>query len=212
MSGLNVLVVGASIAGPMTAYWLAKAGANVTVIERFPELRTNGQAIDKPGYVEYQFGTPGTVFGTIPHELHRQRKTALLPFFSKRKVVEQVPQIQEHVARIIERLSREYADTGKILNLCNMFSCYTADVITKYSFDRTFDYLDSPDFVNPFTASFDGFKGFAHFSIQFPWLPKFLAKLPHPVVRFLQPAMTPVLDYQRVSGAPLSSPKFHVML
>ncbi|KAF2499920.1 FAD/NAD(P)-binding domain-containing protein [Lophium mytilinum] len=46
MSGLKVLVVGASIAGPATAYWLAKAGAQVTVIERFPELRTSGQAVD----------------------------------------------------------------------------------------------------------------------------------------------------------------------
>ncbi|KAI4168747.1 MAG: hypothetical protein LQ346_009034 [Caloplaca aetnensis] len=46
MSQLRVLVVGASIAGPMAAYWLAKAGATVTVIERFPKLRTNGQAID----------------------------------------------------------------------------------------------------------------------------------------------------------------------
>lgn len=46
MSGLRVLVVGASIAGPNAAYWLAKAGAKVTVIERFPSLRTGGQAID----------------------------------------------------------------------------------------------------------------------------------------------------------------------
>ena len=46
MSKLNVLVAGASIAGPTTAYWLAKAGATVTVIERFPALRTNGQNID----------------------------------------------------------------------------------------------------------------------------------------------------------------------
>ena len=46
MSKLNVLVVGASIAGPTAAYWFAKAGAKVTVIERFPKLRTNGQNID----------------------------------------------------------------------------------------------------------------------------------------------------------------------
>lgn len=46
MSQLRVLVVGASIAGPTVAYWFAKAGANVTVIERFPSLRTNGQSID----------------------------------------------------------------------------------------------------------------------------------------------------------------------
>lgn len=46
MSGLKVLVVGASIAGPTTAYWLAKAGAKVTIIERFPRLRNGGQAVD----------------------------------------------------------------------------------------------------------------------------------------------------------------------
>jgi 2-polyprenyl-6-methoxyphenol hydroxylase-like FAD-dependent oxidoreductase len=43
---LRVLVVGASIAGPAAAYWFARAGAKVTVIERFPQLRTNGQAVD----------------------------------------------------------------------------------------------------------------------------------------------------------------------
>lgn len=36
---LRVLVVGASIAGPATAYWLAKAGAHMTVIERYPGIR-----------------------------------------------------------------------------------------------------------------------------------------------------------------------------
>ncbi|KAF4451005.1 hypothetical protein F53441_5952 [Fusarium austroafricanum] len=46
MSGLKVLVVGASIAGPATAYWLSRIGAQVTVIERFAQLRTGGQAVD----------------------------------------------------------------------------------------------------------------------------------------------------------------------
>ncbi len=46
MARLNVLVVGASIAGPTTAYWLARAGATVTIIERFPSLRPGGQNVD----------------------------------------------------------------------------------------------------------------------------------------------------------------------
>lgn len=46
MAKLRVLVVGASIAGPTAAYWFAKAGASVTVIERFPHLRPGGQSID----------------------------------------------------------------------------------------------------------------------------------------------------------------------
>ncbi|KAI0482706.1 oxidoreductase [Xylariaceae sp. FL0804] len=46
MSNLRVLVVGASVAGPTAAYWFARAGANVTIIERFPALRSGGQNID----------------------------------------------------------------------------------------------------------------------------------------------------------------------
>lgn len=46
MSKPHALVVGASIAGPMTAYWLAKAGFRITVIERFPNFRPGGQNID----------------------------------------------------------------------------------------------------------------------------------------------------------------------
>ena len=46
MSNPKVLIVGASVAGPTAAYWFAKAGAQVTVIERFPKLRTSGQSID----------------------------------------------------------------------------------------------------------------------------------------------------------------------
>lgn len=46
MSNIKVLIVGASVAGPTAAYWFAKAGAQVTIIERFPELRKGGQNID----------------------------------------------------------------------------------------------------------------------------------------------------------------------
>jgi 2-polyprenyl-6-methoxyphenol hydroxylase-like FAD-dependent oxidoreductase len=42
----RVLVTGASVAGPAAAYWLDRAGLDVTVVERAPELRTGGQNID----------------------------------------------------------------------------------------------------------------------------------------------------------------------
>lgn len=46
MSKLRVLICGASVAGPTAAHWFAKAGATITIIERFPYLRTNGQNVD----------------------------------------------------------------------------------------------------------------------------------------------------------------------
>lgn len=47
--GPRVLVAGASIAGPALAHWLARFGAEVTVVERAPGLRPGGQAVDARG-------------------------------------------------------------------------------------------------------------------------------------------------------------------
>src|SRR3954463_7494826 len=49
VSSTRVLVSGASIAGPALAHWLHRRGAEVTVVERAPELRPGGQAVDARG-------------------------------------------------------------------------------------------------------------------------------------------------------------------
>jgi len=45
----NILISGASAAGPSLAYWLHRYGFNPTVIERSPGLRAGGYAIDLRG-------------------------------------------------------------------------------------------------------------------------------------------------------------------
>ncbi|GAA4101490.1 FAD-dependent monooxygenase [Nonomuraea soli] len=45
----TVLISGASIAGPALAYWLARDGATVTIVEKAPALRPGGQAVDFKG-------------------------------------------------------------------------------------------------------------------------------------------------------------------
>lgn len=46
---VNILVSGAGIAGPTLAFWLARAGHSVTVVERAVDLRLGGQAVDLRG-------------------------------------------------------------------------------------------------------------------------------------------------------------------
>ena len=44
---MQILISGASVAGPVLAYWLARRGFDVTVVERAPALRkTGGHAVD----------------------------------------------------------------------------------------------------------------------------------------------------------------------
>jgi 2-polyprenyl-6-methoxyphenol hydroxylase-like FAD-dependent oxidoreductase len=46
---MRVLISGAGIAGPALAYWLGRAGAEVTVVERAPGPRPGGHAVDVRG-------------------------------------------------------------------------------------------------------------------------------------------------------------------
>ncbi|MFC4947638.1 FAD-dependent monooxygenase [Pseudonocardia sp. GCM10023141] len=49
MKQLNILISGASIAGPALAYWLHRYGYRTTVVERAPAPRPGGQTVDLRG-------------------------------------------------------------------------------------------------------------------------------------------------------------------
>jgi 2-polyprenyl-6-methoxyphenol hydroxylase-like FAD-dependent oxidoreductase len=49
MRNRDILISGASVAGPTLAYWLRRHGFNPTVVERAPAPRPGGQAIDLRG-------------------------------------------------------------------------------------------------------------------------------------------------------------------
>lgn len=49
MENRDILISGASVAGPALAYWLRRYGFNPTIVERAPKTRSGGQAIDLRG-------------------------------------------------------------------------------------------------------------------------------------------------------------------
>src|ERR1700759_2462115 len=49
MQNQNILISGASVAGPALAWWLARHGFRPTVVERAPRLRGGGSALDFRG-------------------------------------------------------------------------------------------------------------------------------------------------------------------
>ncbi|MFI6599081.1 FAD-dependent monooxygenase [Nonomuraea sp. NPDC050536] len=48
---MDILISGASVAGPALAYWLRRYGFNATIVERAPQLRDGGHAVDFRGDV-----------------------------------------------------------------------------------------------------------------------------------------------------------------
>jgi cytochrome P450 len=71
-----------------------------------------------------QFGLPHSMFGTNDHDLHRIRRAAVNPFFSKGAVRKLQPIIDERIDALLARF-REFQDSGAPIPLNYAFSAYT---------------------------------------------------------------------------------------
>ena len=101
---------------------------------------------DKDPFTAHQFANPGSIVGTIPHEIHRKRRAALLPFFSKQKIYALEPVIQGMVDKLSDKIG-EYQKTGQPFNMRNAMKCFAADTVGEYCFAQSGGLIDKPDFA-----------------------------------------------------------------
>ena len=76
----NILISGASIAGPTLAYWLKRYGFNPTVIERAPQLRAGGYPVD----VRYEAVQVAKLMGIWPRLQQEQTTLGEISFVNER--------------------------------------------------------------------------------------------------------------------------------
>lgn len=63
----------------------------------------SSQKRDKWSWFVNQFGIPDATFATVGHDLHRLRRSALNPFFSKAKVRSLQPLIEDVARNLLDR-------------------------------------------------------------------------------------------------------------
>ena len=122
LRGLRVLISGASVAGPVLAYWLHRFGAVVTVVERTPEVRVGGG-----GHAVDLFGPAVDVMewmGVLPEVEAARTRTGVISFVRGGGRTVEVPAealgegvSERHIeimrgdlARIVYQLTREHVD------------------------------------------------------------------------------------------------------
>src|SRR5205823_13756696 len=76
----NILISGASIAGPTLAYWLKRYGFTPTVIERAPQLRAGGYPVD----VRYEAVQVAKLMGIWPRLQQEQTTLDEISFVNER--------------------------------------------------------------------------------------------------------------------------------
>ena len=167
-------------------------------IEFFDILYEATIGYDKPASAQYRFGAPYAAFSTPEHEIHKRRRAAISPFFSKKRIFQHSNAIRKQVEKLCHRLSVDFKDQPRPLLLKNAFTSYAADVITQYTFGKSYGFLDDPDFQSEFILAIQGFKAIGHLCNQFPWLARLLANLPDKLVQIVQPSMATVIEFQKV--------------
>lgn len=160
---------------------------------------SNVRPASKPKALETRFNNPTATFATADHHVHRSRRAALNPFFSKRKIAERAVLLQDHVDELCRRLEREFRGKGRVLVVNEMWSCWTLDIIMEYVFGRQYDFIRVPDFRASIVTSIFALLDTVHWITQFQWAVRMLYRLPDSVVGWMSSDMKRVISFNNVS-------------
>lgn len=138
------------------------------------------------------FGPTVSTFSTESHELHRTRAAALAPFFSKASIHQLEPSLQSVVDELVAGL-RSLQGTGCSVNMVDVFTSLTADVISQYAFASPFGFMQSPDFAPHWYRLMMIASETSLVFKQFGWLEPMMRSIPRPP---LIPARTMASTFQ----------------
>jgi len=82
---------------------------------------------------------------TIVHDTHRKRRGAMANFFSKASVRNVEPIIQNSLKKLLSRME-DAGNSGEKMPLIYVFKAATSDIITKYAFGQSTNFMDLEDY------------------------------------------------------------------
>ena len=160
--------------------------------------------INDPEYIDQIFAGPGkkrdkgqrsisgfadspTALATQWHDLHRSRRAALSPFFSKQNIRRLEPTIVDVLHLVFQRLD-QHLESQSPINLSLLFRAATYDIISKYAFGEDAVSLSRPDLNQPYFQAYHEMVLSWHIGCYFPWIGHVIRRLPPAVIAMLIPS------------------------
>ncbi|KAJ9606123.1 hypothetical protein H2200_009084 [Cladophialophora chaetospira] len=137
-----------------------------------------GLKLDKWAWWTRGFAVPQAGGMTVEHEIHRKRRGALNPFFSKASIVSNIPVIQEKLAVMGSR---------EVLDLEAVYLALTTDVLTQCSYGWTYDYIHNPEWAMTWKLVNTGGRASAGIVRSFPLIGAIVRSMPLSVAIKLVP-------------------------
>lgn len=145
------------------------------------------------------FPDDSATFLTIGHELHRIRRGAIAPFFSRASVQRLEPAVQSVVDKLVLRL-QGLQGSGTNINLLNVYASLTGDIISKYAFGRSNNFLDTPDFAPHWHKMWMEASRIIPLTKQFGLIIPLMQSLPYWLVKILNPNMMGSISIRNVGN------------
>lgn len=159
-------------------------------------MTTNARPRDK---TEFLAGLTGrqSVFGTVGHDIHHIRRSALDAFSSKKSIAAFEPSVREKVAELCDAMKRQ-ADNDNVLNLNTAFTALALDVISLYGFGKSYGLLQKPEFAPNWRQMLHNTLESFPLMRHVPWLPAMLKKLPHSIRNLVSKDLALCLELEEV--------------
>jgi len=141
----------------------------------------------------------GSSQSTVLHSIHRSRRAAIGPLFSKRQISLYASEVQARADKLCNKINSEYKLNKNEFRIDDAYGCFATDVVTEYAFAREYKYLDSPNFAAPFVRTMTKLSNMYHTIWHFPLLLPAFSLLPHWYVKKVNPMMADVFDFREVS-------------
>jgi hypothetical protein len=127
-----------------------------------------------------------TALATQKHDLHKARRAALNPFFSKQNLRLLEPSIAEVLDHMFQRLD-QHLGTGMPVNMNLLYSAATHDIISDYAFGQGFVCFNKQDLNKPYFDAYHELILNWHMGCYFPWIGNLMRRLPPYIVTLLMP-------------------------
>lgn len=145
-----------------------------------------------------RFGHASDTFSACDHDLHRNRRKAISPFFAAAKIADFQSTIRAKLDKLCSRLDEYAGNEGSVVALDRAWMALTTDVVTEYAFAKSYDQLSSPGFEETLHEAMMTIFVTGQFGLHFPIVFPILDALPEWLVRLVKPELMSVLGLRKV--------------
>ncbi len=118
--------------------------------DNYEKIYHTGSKYSKSPRFYRGLGLNTAAFGTPSNELHRVRRAALNPLFSRKRVLDLEDIVHEKVEKLCSRMEQARG-TDEPVDLHHGFRSVSVDVITDYAFDNCYNLLEADDLGKSFS-------------------------------------------------------------